>query len=269
MTQISGVNQLESAVNPMTVVRSLNSGSLANSSVKENRGGCRNSEPHSLYLAGGLSAMSINKLDDAIRPFKKLCKGQHLYRQSDEFESIYFIRSGSVKSYIDNPDGHEVAVSFFFTGEAVGLDGVFSREYTSSIVALQDTFFCEIPFVELQKLMSSRPLLQQNFNELLSRQIVQEQSVTILRGQKTASDRVAAFLLNLSERYARIGLSSRSFWLPMSRKDIAGCLGMTTETVSRQFSIFKEKGWLEVHGKEITLTNLPSINSKNQVNWAR
>jgi CRP/FNR family transcriptional regulator len=264
MTQISRVNELPSATNPAILARSLNSIIRTSNSTAPILGGCKDCRLHDLCLLQGLDAIGLEKLGKVMKPSKSLRKGQHLYRQRDEFESIYVIRSGTVKSYIDNEDGYEVAVSFFFSGETVGLDGLFNNQYTSSVVALEDTSFCEIPFAALNKLIPSQPLLQQHFSDLLSRQIIQEQAMTILRGQNSAADRLVAFLLNISGRYARIRLSSRSFRLPMTRGDIAGCLGLTLETVSRQFSMFNEKGWLKVNGKEVTLTALPGLNAIEQ-----
>lgn len=259
MIQNNGASPELVKIDPAIIARPPHSLDLyrAKHSVKQSI--CQDCRFQDLCLSRGLNEKGLEALGKAIKPSKVLKKGQHLHRQDDGFSSIYFIRSGSVKSYINNAEGHEVAVSFFLPGETIGLDGLYNKKHSSSVVALEDTFFCEMPFTELEKLVSVHPLLQWHLNELLSRQIVQEQSVTILRGQKTAADRVLVFLHSMSERYARIRLSSRSFRLPMTRKDIAGCLGLTIETVSRQFSQFQELGWIEVNGRDVKLKNLPEL----------
>ncbi len=207
-------------------------------------------------LAKELDTAARTQLGDIVKTHKKLKKRQHLFRQEDQFESIYFIRSGCVKSFVTNADGDELAVSFFLPGEIIGLDGLYTKHHTSSVVALQDTYVCEIPYTALEQLCSEQPLLQKHFNELMSRQIVQEQEMTMLRGQKTAANQLMAFMMNLSDRFERLNLSPVTFRLPMTRKDIAGCLGLTIETVSRMFTTFQERGLMEVKGRDITLTNV-------------
>lgn len=261
MTQSNSVNQLPQAINPAIIARSLNSLPPKRNLASVKQSGCQDCRLHDLCLSKEFGTAGFRKLSDVIKPSQALRKGQHLYRQGDDFKSIYFIRNGAVKSYITSTDGEEVAVSFFLPSETIGLDGVYNKKYSSSIVAVENTFYCELPFAALEKLMSSQPVVQQHFNQLLSRQIIREQSMTVLRGQKTAADRLTAFLLDLSGRYARIRLSSRSFRLPMGRIDIAGCIGLTHETVSRLFSVFQEQDWLEVSGREVTLTKMPGLNA--------
>ncbi|MCG8414675.1 MAG: cyclic nucleotide-binding domain-containing protein [Pseudomonadales bacterium] len=261
MNQPLSVSQSQNNVNQTIIASTLNSRARdANLTVvpKTTCPDCRLSD---LCLARELDAAGLSDVGKFVRNSKRLRKGQHLFRQDDEFHSIYFIRSGFAKSYINNSGGDEVAVSFFFPGEMIGLDGLHDGRHTASIVALEDTHICELPYKALSKVMASSPGVRERFNALLSRQIVQEQAMTMLRGQKSASDQLKAFLLNLSERYARIRLSPISFRLPMTRKDIAGCLNLTIETVSRLFSQFQEQNLVEVSGREITLTDLQRFNS--------
>ena len=209
-----------------------------------------------LCLAKGLSGKGLRQLDGIVKAAMPLKAGKHLYRQGDDFKSLYFVRSGFVKSYVTSSDGDELAVSFYMPGEVIGLDGLYSRQHTSSMITLQDTSFFEIPYLALEKLFASQPLLQKRFTELQSRQIVHEQEMTMLLGQKTAASRLIAFLLNMSKRFGERRLSPSCFRLPMTRKDIGGCLGLTLETVSRLFTQLQEQELLTVKGREVTLTNL-------------
>jgi CRP/FNR family transcriptional regulator len=143
-------------------------------------------------------------------------------------------------------------------GELIGLDGVYAGEHGSSIIALEDTFLCELPYRALEQLFDSHPSMQRYFNEMLSRQIVQEHAMTLMYSQKTADNQLVSFLTNLSQRFKRLKQSPVSLRLPMSRKDIAGCLGLAHETVSRLFSDFQHRNWIEVDGREVKLVNLPS-----------
>lgn len=256
MTQLSLSTQPNSLSNGHIATRGLQ---IRSKSMTKS---CRNSPTladfrlRNLSLALDLSAEGLRSLHSILSEPTRLVKKQHLYRQADAFKSLYFVSSGFAKSYVNNADGDELAVSFFMPGEIIGLDGLFSKHHTSSIVALEDTFICEIPYLALEKLCAKLPTLQRNFNVLQSGQIVQELDMTILRGHKTAAGRLAAFLTNLSQRYENLKLSPSSFRLPMTRKDIGACLGLTLETVSRLFTTFQDQGLIEVDGKEVKLTNL-------------
>lgn len=261
MNQPLSVDQPSNHVNPSVIASTINSGiEEANSMVSE-KTECQECRYNDLCLAKELDRAGLNDIGKFVRNSRRLRKGQHLYRQGDDFQSISFIRSGFVKSYVNNNEGDEVAVGFFFPGEAIGLEGLYKDQHTASVIALEDTFICELPFKALSKTIALSPAVQHQFNTMLSRQIVQEQEMTMLLGQKTASNKLKAFLLNLSNRYARIRLSPTSFRLPMTRKDIAGCLNLTIETVSRLFSQFQEEGLIDVAGREVSLADLQGLKS--------
>ena len=84
--------------------------------------------------------------------------------------------------------------------------------------------------------------LQQHFHKVMSREIVREHGVMLLLGSMRAEERLAAFLLNLSQRFTARGYSPSEFNLRMTREEIGSYLGLKLETVSRTFSKFQEDG---------------------------
>ncbi|EHM1166199.1 fumarate/nitrate reduction transcriptional regulator Fnr, partial [Shigella sonnei] len=70
-----------------------------------------------------------------------------------------------------------------------------------------------------------------------------------------AEERLAAFIYNLSRRFAQRGFSPREFRLTMTRGDIGNYLGLTVETISRLLGRFQKSGMLAVKGKYITIEN--------------
>lgn len=260
MIESIGSNQAQIPTNPAIIASTLESDSVVSKSSSALKSSCQECRLSDLCLAKELEVSCGSNMDKLTRNSMRLRKGEHLYFQGEDFESVYFIRGGFAKSYVSNADGEEVSVSFFFPGEIIGLDGMHDNHHTASIVALQDTFICELPYKALIDTIAMNPTAQARFNSLLSRQIIQEQAISILRGQSTAANQLQAFLLNLSGRYSRIRLSATSFRLPMTRKDIAGCLNLTIETVSRLFSQFQEQNWIEVDGKDVVLLDLPGMN---------
>jgi len=75
----------------------------------------------------------------------------------------------------------------------------------------------------------------------------------LLLSKKTADERIATFLINLSARFSARGFSANQFRLPMSRNEIDNYLGLAVETVSRVFTRFQQNGLLEAEGKEVCI----------------
>jgi CRP/FNR family transcriptional regulator len=72
-------------------------------------------------------------------------------------------------------------------------------------------------------------------------------------------ERVAAFLLNLSQRYQQRGYSSKAFVLRLTRRDIGSYLGMKLETVSRVMSRFQAKGLIKIDRNVVHLLDLLAL----------
>jgi CRP/FNR family transcriptional regulator len=70
-------------------------------------------------------------------------------------------------------------------------------------------------------------------------------------GHKSARQRIAGFLVSMAERLCNCTCGSCEYALPMSRRDIGDSLGLTIETVSRQFSELRETGLVETKGRSL------------------
>ncbi|MEM1112707.1 MAG: fumarate/nitrate reduction transcriptional regulator Fnr [Pseudomonadota bacterium] len=220
---------------------------------------CGNCRLNSICLPLALESDDIDQLDSIIQRSKPLQKNQHLYRESDEFQSVYAVRSGTLKAYKTTDDGREQVTGFYFPGEILGMDGISNNTHASSAKALETSAICEIPFNSLEQLSSAMPSLQRHFFQLMSREITEDQQLITLLSKNSADERVAALMLSISTRNARRKLSATQFRLPMSRVDIGNYLGLTVETVSRVFSRMQKLHILRVDNKEIEILDTDSL----------
>ena len=90
----------------------------------------------------------------------------------------------------------------------------------------------------------------------MSREIARDYGVMLLLGSMRAEERLAAFLLNLSQRFAARGYSSTCFNLRMTREEIGSYLGLKLETISRAFSHFQNESLVSVQNKSIEIKDL-------------
>jgi CRP/FNR family transcriptional regulator len=200
-----------------------------------------------------LNRDEMAQLDAVIRQSRRLKRGEYLFRSGEGFRSLYAVRTGYFKTCVSSQDGREQVTGFHMSGELMGLDGISSNLHGCDAIALEDSEVCELPFNRMETLGRDIPSLQHHFFRLMSREIVRDQSVMLLLGNMKAEERLAAFLLNLSQRLSARGFAANDFILRMSREEIGSFLGLKLETVSRTLSKFQQQGWLVVDHKHIQL----------------
>jgi len=214
---------------------------------------CASCSMHQLCLPMGLDNNDMDRLDQIIGRRRKVPRGAPLFRIGDSFQSLYAIRLGHFKTYQVNREGVEQITGFQMAGELLGMDAISADQHHCTGVALEDSEVCEIPFGSLQQLLADMPTLLRHFHRMMSQEITREQSVMLLLGNMQATQRFAAFLVNLSSRYEARGYSPHVFQLRMSREEIGNYLGLTIESISRLLSKFKKEGLLRVSNREIEL----------------
>ncbi len=206
-----------------------------------------------LCLPFGLSNRELNRLDELVGARRKIKRQHNLYHAGDPFEAIYAIRAGSFKTDVLLEDGREQVTGFQMTGEILGLDGISTEIHSCNAVALEDSEVCVIPYDKLEQMSHEVEGLQLQFHKVMSREIVRDHGVMMLLGSMRAEERLAAFLLNMSQRFTARGFSAQEFNLRMTREEIGSYLGLKLETVSRAFSRFQDEGLIAVQQKHVRL----------------
>jgi CRP/FNR family transcriptional regulator len=222
-------------------------------SLKDIKVACQECSLNELCLPVGIGRNDLDRLDSIIDRKRPLLRGDHLFRIGDSFQCLYAVRSGSLKTYATSEDGQEHVMGFHLPGELIGLDAIADGNYPLAAKALETTSICEIPFHDLQSLGTQLPGLQHELLRVMSKEIRDDENNMVILGQKSAEERLAAFLIGLSNRFRRRGFSANQFNLSMSRSDIGNYLGLALETVSRLFTRFQNEGLLRVDRKHIEL----------------
>lgn len=212
---------------------------------------CKDCSLASLCLPLSLNLEDMDALDDIVKRGRPLKKGEFLFRQGDTFNSVFAVRSGALKTFSLSDSGDEQITGFHLPSELVGLSGMDSESYPVSAMALETTSVCEIPFERLDELSVQLPQLRRQLMRVMSREIRDDQQMMLLLSKKTADERIATFLVNLSARFRARGFSANQFRLAMSRNEIGNYLGLAVETVSRVFTRFQQNKLLEAEGKEV------------------
>ena len=187
---------------------------------------------------------SWGRFDQLIGRERRLKKGQPLFVAGNAFRSLYALRSGAIRTTIVAEDGREQVAGYHIQGEIIGMDGIATTRHACTAVAAAETELCAMPFERLETLAQSVPGLQHNLYRLMSQELAGHHGRMLMLGSMDARERLAAFLLDLSDRYRRRGHSPSALTLHLSREELGSYLGLKLETVSRGFSRLQAAGAL-------------------------
>lgn len=217
---------------------------------------CSNCSVKDLCLPFGFTPEELSDLDNIITECRAFKRKQHIFEVNDPFHGLYAIQSGAVKCYRLNSAGDEEVIGFYLPGELIGLEAIHNQRHEFSVTCLAATNVCRIELERLLNAATRMPNLQRQLLNLMSQRLAEHEGQL---QQRTAEQKVAVFLLNLSHRYRLRGYPADVFALPMSRQDIGNHLHLATETVSRVITHFQQQGILSAQSKQIALKSLAAL----------
>lgn len=193
----------------------------------------------SAAAAAGIAQSGV--LDDLlalerIGTWRSFIGNDEIYAEGDVSDSWFRVISGTARICKLLPDGRRHIAEFRFAGDYFGLDSGGERAFSAEAVG--NLVLIRFPLRATDRLIDESPPLARWICEMTLRDLARAQSRMLLLGRMTAAERVASFLLELSERRG----ARRVLDLPMSRIDIADYLGLTIETVCRTLTAFKRAG---------------------------
>ena len=220
---------------------------------------CSSCNLRELCLPGSLCPADLERVEKIVHARRRIKRGEVLFNAGDPFNSVYAVRTGFFKSSVIDNDGREQVTGFFMGGELLGMEGIGAGRYNATAIALEDSEICMMPFSLIEEMSHEVRALQRHLHTVLAREIVRDHGVMMLLGSMRAEERLAVFLLNLSQRFTARGYSHSEFYLRMTREEIGSYLGLKLETVSRVFSRFQESGHIAVQQKHIRIIDVPGL----------
>lgn len=217
------------------------------------RANCSQCNLREFCLPVGLTPEEMVEVENIVANRRVVEKGKALYRDGDPFTAIYAIRLGNFKTSVNTLDGRDQVTGFHMAGELLGMDGIGTSRHACDAIALERAEVCVMPYAEMSDISSRVPALQRHFHRIMSREIVREHGVMLLLGSMRADERLATFLLNLTQRMQARGFSSREVVLRMTREEIGSFLGLKLETVSRTLSRMASDGLISVQQRNIRI----------------
>jgi len=230
-----------------------------NHSIAPAKSGCLRCTLREHCIPQGIAYDELAKFDGLAVTHRKIRRDECLFKAGDKCDTLYVVRLGSFKTTVSTQTGAEQVLGFFMAGDTLGLDGIAGETHAVNAVALEDTEVCVIPYANVLALETQEPEYLRHVQRLLSREVVREHGVALVLGSLAAEERIAAFLLNLSQRFEARGYSKSEFVLRMTRATIGSYLGLKLETVSRVFSRFAADGIITVNQKHIQILDFAAL----------
>ncbi len=220
---------------------------------------CLTCSVRELCLPVGVDREGVDQIDALVTDRVHLKKGDTLYRAGEPFAALHAIRIGSCKTTVLSEKGYEQVAGYHMVGDIVGMDGIGTERHGGRAVALEDTEVCVLPYDRLEELARHLVPLHRNLHKVLSNEIARDQNVMLLLGSMRGDERLAVFLVNLSQRYRDRGYSATEFVLRLTREEIGSYLGLKLETVSRLLSRFQAAGLIQIQGRVVKLLDLSAL----------
>ena len=180
---------------------------------------------------------------------RTVAAGEPLIWEDDDSLLVANVIDGVLKLVSSTEDGREQIVGVAYPSDFIGRP--FGQTTRASVVALTDARVCVFARSDFDRFAREHPALEHKLLERTLTELDRTRSWMMLLGRKNASEKIATFLLEMSERLSETGCSPRlmvnpRMTLPFSRQQIADVLGLTIETVSRQFTKLKNEGVIDL-----------------------
>ena len=218
---------------------------------------CADCDVREMTLCAPLDGNEMRQLCGLLQR-SEFADGETIIDEGEPAEHVFNVTAGVARLFKLLADGRRTVTGFLFPGDFLGLT---NREtYVSSAEALGDVKLCRFSRTKLESLFTTVPKLEKRLLGMASNDLAAAQDQMVLLGRKSAGEKIASFLITLSDRQVARAVAPDPVLVPMTRSDIADYLGLTTETVSRTFTQLKVKGLIRLEaGGRVVLTDRDAL----------
>ena len=215
-------------------------------------------------ICAALDADEIAALN-AIGRHRTLAPGESLIWEGEESLLVANVVEGVLKLSAGTQDGREQIVGVVYPSDFIGRP--FGATTDHSVTAMTKARVCVFARGAFDAFARAHPALEHRLLEHALAELDRTRGWMLLLGRKSAGEKVASFLLELTERLGDTGCEAsfapddrRTLELPFSRQQIADVLGLTIETVSRQLTRLKTAGIITLPSRrEVVIESLARL----------
>lgn len=181
--------------------------------------------------------------------------------EGDDAPLVANVLEGVLKLVVSTSDGREQIVGLVFPSDFIGRP--YGKESPYSATAMTDAEMCIFDRRAFDEFTDSHSELQHKLLRRTLDELDRARHWMMLLGRKSATEKIASFLLEMSERLSGQGCDTAvqgAFELPFGRQQIADILGLTIETTSRQLTRMRADGLIDLPSRrEIVIKDRPAM----------
>ena len=199
--------------------------------------------------------------DKKVKQYKKKAE---IFAEGDTPLSVFFVKSGSIKTFKSHPEGKELIINLYKENDFFGFEPVLENtSYHESAAALEDCEIVMIPRQDFLTLLYRQRDVSAGFISLLCRKVAEREKQLLNLAYSSVRQRTAEALLNI------IQLKSEKDKIGISRDDLAKIVGTASESVIRVLSDFKDEGMIEIESGKIKVVEAGRLEKVVRWNVAR
>ncbi|MFK7942417.1 MAG: transcriptional regulator FnrL [Paracoccaceae bacterium] len=197
---------------------------------------------------------------DAAKFYRDYEPGQEIVGEGQPTAFVGSVVSGVVALYKLLEDGRRQMVGLLFASDFIGRPMRSLAPFDA--VAITPVRMCQFKRSQFEVLLAESRSLERRLLEMTLDELDASRAWMLLLGRKTAREKLASFLLMLARRTAALGNNPMRPGMqvqnPLTRETIADFLGLTIETVSRQFTNLKSEGVLDLPSRQDVILRDPA-----------
>ena len=199
-----------------------------------------------LAVCGSLESAALREFKET-GPSVAYRAGETVVFEGDRAANVFSLTSGLIRLSKLLPDGRRQIAGFLFPGDFLGI--TMEEEHAFTAEAVAPSVLCRFSRREFDAFVEEHPELERRLYAVAAHELAAARQQLVLLGRKTATERVASFLLMLASRCGAPG-GGDGIELPMSRADIGDYLGLRIETVSREITALKSARVIQLTGRQ-------------------
>lgn len=216
----------------------------------------KNAEGLTEFINDAKGIDELQKLS-LVRKSRNYKKKEVIFHEGDFPYNLYFVNKGKVKTFKMNRDGKEYITGIATQGDFIGyMDILENSDFTETAEALEDSEIQIIVRQDFLSLIYSNRDVAAKFIKMLSGDLKEREERMLNLAYNSVRKRTADALLMLQKRYNKENANNP---IPVSREDLAGIVGTSTESVIRTLSDFKEEKLVDISGRNITIINAEKL----------
>lgn len=211
------------------------------------------------FIQDAQHALNLKDLakDKKVKLFKKKTD---IFLEGDSPNSVYYLKSGNVKTYKTNADGKEFITNLYKANDFFGFEAILENvPHNDSAIALEDSEIVVLPRHDFLMLVQGQRDVSATFISLLCKKVAEKEAQLLNLAYNSVRQRTAEALLKI------YNLKNDKDFLTIPRDDLAKLVGTASESVIRVLSDFKDEGLIEIAGGKVKI--LSSNKLEQVVKW--